>query len=116
MSGSSYGGAIQLAVDAIDGRVDAIIPDVTWNALPASFFPDGAVSSGWKILICGGTGRTDGLPGNLLGPASAVLPRGDARLKSSCVEGLLGAVSPANMQWWAERTPPGLRPGSTRRR
>src|SRR4051812_54539 len=30
MSGSSYGGGIQLATAAVDGRLDAIIPDVTW--------------------------------------------------------------------------------------
>ena len=30
MSGSSYGGAIQLATAAVDSRIDAIIPDVTW--------------------------------------------------------------------------------------
>lgn len=39
MSGSSYGGAIQLATAAIDGRLDAIVPDVTWNNLGTAFFP-----------------------------------------------------------------------------
>ena len=43
MSGSSYGGGIQLATAAIDSRLDAIIPDVTWNSPATGFFPDGAM-------------------------------------------------------------------------
>jgi ABC-2 type transport system ATP-binding protein len=108
MSGSSYGGGIQLATAAIDGRLDAIVPDVTWNALGQAFFPDAATRTPWSVIICG-NGSASGLPGNLLGPAAAVLQRADAQLKQACVESLGGAVSANSRQWFADRTPPGLR-------
>jgi ABC-2 type transport system ATP-binding protein len=108
MSGSSYGGGIQLAVAAIDHRVDAIIPDVTWNSLGTSFFPDGSVKTGWSVLICG-NGIAAGLPQNLIGPTTAVLANAEAPLKASCLESVGGRVSPGNAQWWIDRTPAGLR-------
>jgi ABC-2 type transport system ATP-binding protein len=48
MSGPSYGGAIQLAAAAIDHRVDAIAPEMTWFDLRDSLFPNGvAKRGGW---------------------------------------------------------------------
>jgi predicted acyl esterase len=48
MSGPSYGGAIQLAAAAIDHRIDAIAPEITWFDLRDSLFPNGvAKRGGW---------------------------------------------------------------------
>lgn len=46
MIGGSYGGAVQLATAAVDHRVDAIVPMVTWNDLAYSLAPNNAVGSG----------------------------------------------------------------------
>lgn len=46
MSGPSYGGAIQLATAAIDRRVDAITPEITWYDLRYSLFPNGVTKRG----------------------------------------------------------------------
>ncbi|MGC5360408.1 CocE/NonD family hydrolase [Streptomyces sp. DT24] len=40
MIGGSYGGAVQLATAAVDHRVDAIVPMVTWNDLSYSLAPN----------------------------------------------------------------------------
>jgi ABC-2 type transport system ATP-binding protein len=40
--GGSYGGALALLLAASDRRVDAIVPQITWNSLSDSFFPDAA--------------------------------------------------------------------------
>ncbi|GHI02969.1 hypothetical protein Scel_12900 [Streptomyces cellostaticus] len=40
MIGGSYGGAIQLATAAVDHRVDALVPLVTWNDLAYSLDPN----------------------------------------------------------------------------
>ena len=57
MSGSSYGGAIQLATAALDSRIDAIVPDVTWHNLGTGFFPDGAMKTSFSVIICGNGSR-----------------------------------------------------------
>ena len=108
MAGSSYGGAIQLATAAVDSRIDAIIPDVTWFSLGTGFFPDSAMKTSFPVLICG-NGTANGVPGNLLGPAAAVLDRATSQLKTACLESLGGAVNAPSRQWFIDRTPPGLR-------
>ena len=109
MSGSSYGGAIQLATAAIDGRLEAIVPDVTWNNLGTAFFPDGAMKTFFSVSICGNGAAASGIPGNLLGPAAALLDRAAGPIKTACLESLGGRVSAPSRQFFIDRTPPGLR-------
>lgn len=45
MIGGSYGGAIQLATAAVDHRVDALVPMITWNDLAYSLGPNNAVGA-----------------------------------------------------------------------
>jgi putative CocE/NonD family hydrolase len=42
MIGGSYGGAIQLATAAVDRRVDALVPMITWHDLAYSLVPNNA--------------------------------------------------------------------------
>lgn len=50
MIGGSYGGAIQLATAAVDHRVDALVPLITWNDLAYSLDPDNAVGQGSRTV------------------------------------------------------------------
>jgi putative CocE/NonD family hydrolase len=43
MIGGSYGGAVQLATAAVDHRVDALVPLITWNDLSYSLAPNNVV-------------------------------------------------------------------------
>ncbi|OAH12035.1 x-prolyl-dipeptidyl aminopeptidase [Streptomyces jeddahensis] len=45
MVGGSYGGAIQMATAAVDHRVDALVPLITWNDLAYSLDPNNAVGA-----------------------------------------------------------------------
>ncbi|WP_394721315.1 CocE/NonD family hydrolase [Streptomyces sp. M41] len=45
MVGGSYGGAVQLATAAVDHRVDALVPMITWHDLAHSLDPNNAVGS-----------------------------------------------------------------------
>ncbi|MGG2459675.1 CocE/NonD family hydrolase [Streptomyces sp. RGM 3693] len=54
MIGGSYGGAIQMATAAVDHRVDALVPLITWNDLSYSLDPNNA-------------DRTDGVSGPVPG-------------------------------------------------
>ena len=40
VTGASYGGALALLGAAYDDRIDAIVPEITWNSLTRSLFPD----------------------------------------------------------------------------
>ena len=53
MGGRSYGGAIQWVTAAIDGRVDAIVPLIAWNALVRSLYQSNTVKAGWGSLLTG---------------------------------------------------------------
>ncbi|MFP5369582.1 MAG: alpha/beta hydrolase family protein, partial [Actinomycetes bacterium] len=39
IAGGSYGGALALLAAGYDDRVDAIVPQITWNSLTAALFP-----------------------------------------------------------------------------
>ncbi len=45
VAGASYGGGLALLLAAQDPRVDAIVPQITWNDLSQSLFPQDAVDS-----------------------------------------------------------------------
>ncbi|HVF12360.1 MAG TPA: CocE/NonD family hydrolase [Actinomycetota bacterium] len=51
MTGGSYAGGIQLASASIDSRIDAIAPEIAWNHLPQSLFPNGVPKVGWDTLL-----------------------------------------------------------------
>ncbi|HEY6794349.1 MAG TPA: alpha/beta fold hydrolase, partial [Kineosporiaceae bacterium] len=45
VAGGSYGGALALLLAGYDHRVDAIVPQITWNDLGHALFPQSEVSS-----------------------------------------------------------------------
>jgi ABC-2 type transport system ATP-binding protein len=45
IAGASYGGAIALLAAAYDHRIDAVVPQVTWNNLATALFPNAAGGS-----------------------------------------------------------------------
>lgn len=49
--GGSYGGGYQLLAAAVDNRLDALAPEITWNDLPESLAPNGAVKSAWVDVL-----------------------------------------------------------------
>jgi ABC-2 type transport system ATP-binding protein len=66
MIGGSYGGQIQFAIAGIDRRMDAIVPQITWNDLSYSLTPNntdfasgvtyatpGVVKIDWPVLFFG---------------------------------------------------------------
>ncbi|WP_439641261.1 alpha/beta fold hydrolase [Nevskia sp.] len=86
--GVSYGGGFQMTLAALDPRIDAIVPNGTWNNLLYSLLPGDAVKLGFDGLLCllGATGGVVNTPvvaalcnqvgpGNLL--ASTIRTRDD---------------------------------------
>ena len=61
--GASYGGALALMLAGADHRVDAIVPQITWNSLQSAFLPQdadtaatGVFKKGWAGLFFGAGG------------------------------------------------------------
>jgi ABC-2 type transport system ATP-binding protein len=107
MSGSSYGGGIQLVAAAIDQRLDAIVPDLAWYSLLPGVARDGAFKAGWWLSLCA-YGEVFGLtsypPGPTIQPSSV-----DPAFRTMCLEGnLLGKLSAASTQWVQSRGPGAL--------
>jgi pimeloyl-ACP methyl ester carboxylesterase len=50
--GVSYGGGFQMPLAALDGRIDAIVPNGTWNNLLYSLVPGDAVKLSYSGLLC----------------------------------------------------------------
>ncbi|HEX4873019.1 MAG TPA: CocE/NonD family hydrolase [Nevskiaceae bacterium] len=50
--GYSYGGGFEMPLVALDGRVDTMIPNGTWNNLVYSLLPGDAVKLGFGSLLC----------------------------------------------------------------
>ncbi len=106
MIGGSYGGQIQFAVAGDDPRVDAIVPQITWNDLSYSLAPnDTSFSSGvtyatpgvpkieWTALFFS-LGQADGVQGTVaqqdpshLGPCPNFDPRACPSLVASAGAG-----------------------------
>jgi ABC-2 type transport system ATP-binding protein len=98
MAGHSYGGAIQLVTAAIDCRVDAIVPALTWNSLAAGFSRAGLAKPGWIAL---------------LDDASAD-ERVDTHLANARVAAERDGELPAPIREWLESRGPGSLIGAVR--
>jgi len=107
MSGTSYGATIQYIAAALDGRVDAIVPDIGWESLTTALRRGGAVKTGWLAGLCG----LDAVPGAIDGKASAadVKPAtASDELKAACLEGVRGRLSKRSRKWLADHGPGSL--------
>jgi ABC-2 type transport system ATP-binding protein len=77
--GGSYGGALALLLAAYDHRVDAIVPEITWNDLADAFLPEatgagagqGVFKKAWAVLFFGSGAAppVPGAPGRAADPA-----------------------------------------------
>jgi ABC-2 type transport system ATP-binding protein len=106
MNGSSYGGGIQWVTAARDARVDAITPNISWNSLVTSLNKDGALKSGWGLVLCGAGVEGSLVPGGLIGPDGPEPSRLDPHVLNTCVSGTaLGVMAPADQAWYAAHGP-----------
>jgi ABC-2 type transport system ATP-binding protein len=104
MAGASYGGGIQLVSAALDKRIDAIAPTISWHSLLTSLFPNGNIKLGWGSLLSA-LGVEGSLPGGLTSPATAA-GRQDPRFYSIFINGLAsGAVPQGDLDWMASHGP-----------
>ena len=95
MIGVSYGGGIQLVTAAIDPRVDAITPQISWNSLITSLDKANTAKGGWgSILVGAGTqGSTVGVGNDpaAFGPTGRQAPETRQAFTNGLVTGKFSA-------------------------
>ncbi len=85
VTGGSYGGGISIVAGIDEPRVDAIIPNMAWNSLPESLYPDEVVNVGWGTLLCSLGDGLSYLFGQMGGPlGTRVDDRLGPRLRKVC--------------------------------
>jgi ABC-2 type transport system ATP-binding protein len=52
MTGFSYGGGVQLSAAAIDHRIAAIEPNMSWYSLEEALYPNQVIKAGWGNILC----------------------------------------------------------------
>jgi ABC-2 type transport system ATP-binding protein len=106
MAGGSYAGGVQWVSSAIDSRIDAIAPEISWHSLPDSLFPEDVIKLGWDTLLTavGQTAVTNGLsPTNAAGPQLGNL---DPKIYEATVESAaLGYPTDDVREFFASRGP-----------
>jgi ABC-2 type transport system ATP-binding protein len=70
MVGVSYGGGIQLVTAAIDHRIDAIVPTISWNTLNDALYPNQDFKTGWGTLLTAALLATFARPNPAVYPAA----------------------------------------------
>ncbi len=106
MSGGSYAGGIQWITDAIDHRVAAIAPEISWHNLLQSLYPETVVKTGWGTLLyaAGLTAVTGGA--TPMDPAGPQTGNYDPAIHQAYVEGAsTGTFSPATQAFFSHRGP-----------
>jgi ABC-2 type transport system ATP-binding protein len=74
--GGSNAGGVQLNTAALDDRVDAIVPEISWGDLVQDLLPNGVVKQSWDVLLYGAglaTGLANGLQ-SAAGPQTGAYP------------------------------------------
>jgi ABC-2 type transport system ATP-binding protein len=105
MSGGSYAGGIQFVTDARDARVDAIAPEIAWNNLLESLYPETVVKTGWGALLYG-AGQTAVTGGIVSDPTDPETGSYDPAIHQAFVEGAgTGTWSQQTQDFFAHRGP-----------
>ena len=93
MHGPSYAGGIELVAAAIDGRIDAIAPDIAWHSLLTSLYKEDTIKGGWSAALYAG-----GQSGTL-----------DPHITSAFASGAAtGKLSAEDRAWFGSRGPSDL--------
>ncbi len=95
--GGSYGGALSLLLAAYDHRIDAIVPEITWNNLATALLPNavssnpetGVLKKAWVGVLFGEGGQ------NAASPACGRFAADVCRLYQEAT--LTGSVTPAQV-------------------
>ena len=108
MHGASYAGGIELVAAAIEPRIDAIAPSISWHSLLTALYREDLAKAGWGAVLTGAGAATATLLG-VVAPGGIQTGTLDPHIMSAFVSGAAtGTFSAEDKQWFADRGPGAL--------
>jgi ABC-2 type transport system ATP-binding protein len=105
MHGASYAGGIEWVAAAIDKRIDAIAPAISWHSLLTALYRDDTAKDGWGTVLYGGGAPTATFAG-AVAPGGAQTGTLDPHITSAFASGAAtGRFSAADRAWFDSRGP-----------
>lgn len=105
MVGGSYGGGIQWVTAGTDPRLDAMVPNSSWNSLETSLSPDGDFKMGILTLLYG-LGVAGGANGGATSPAGPQTGSMDPHITDFYANGMAtGDISREDADWFRSSGP-----------
>jgi ABC-2 type transport system ATP-binding protein len=105
MHGASYAGGIEWVAAAIDKRIDAIAPAISWHSLLTALYRDDTAKTGWGTVLYGGGAPTATFAG-AVAPGGAQTGTLDPHITSAFASGAAtGRFSPSDRAWFDSRGP-----------
>jgi ABC-2 type transport system ATP-binding protein len=105
MHGPSYAGGIEWVAAAIDSRIDAIAPAISWHSLLTALYREETPKSGWGSILYAGGAPAAGLEG-IVSPAGIQTGSLDLHITSAFTTGLsTGHFSAEDRAWFDSRGP-----------
>lgn len=102
--GGSNAAGIQFNTAALDRRVEAIVPEISWGNLVENLVPNGVIKNTWDVLLYG-AGAATGAAGGIGSPAGPQTGIYAQEIHQSFVEGLsTGDLSEGSREWFAFRS------------
>lgn len=102
--GGSNAAGIQFNTAALDRRVEAIVPEISWGNLVRDLVPNGVVKNTWDVLLYG-AGAAAGAAGGLGSPAGPQTGVYAQEIHEAFIEGLsTGDLSEASREWFSFRS------------
>ena len=105
MHGASYAGGIEWVAAAIDKRIDAIAPAISWHSLLTALYREDTPKSGWGSALYGAGAPAATVEG-AISPAGVQTGRLDPHITSAFTSGLAtGHFSDEDRAWFDSRGP-----------
>ncbi|MDQ4005551.1 MAG: CocE/NonD family hydrolase, partial [Actinomycetota bacterium] len=100
--GGSNAGGIQFNTAALDDRVEAIVPEISWGDLVQDLNPNGVVKQSWDTLLYGvGVASFPAGVGSPAGPQTGIYAQ---QIHQAFAESVVGVLSDPIREWFAFRS------------
>ena len=102
--GGSNAAGVQLNTAAVDRRIDALVPEISWGNLVRDLIPGGVVKQTWDLLLYGAGGATAAVLG-IWSPAGPQLGNFAREIHLAFAQGTtLGEIDDDLIEWFSRRS------------
>jgi ABC-2 type transport system ATP-binding protein len=102
--GGSNAAGVQFNTAAVDERIDALVPEISWGDLVRDLLPGGVVKQTWSLILYGAGGATAATLGiwSPAGPQTGIFAR---EIHLAFAQGAaMGALDDDLIAWFSERS------------